>query len=70
LKPKLDRNISQSFDKRSLGFVKINFQAEDFFNFLGISLDKFDARKLAKIIDIMHHQSPRIYQNSKRALYW
>jgi hypothetical protein len=85
LKPKLARNIYQSFDKkpetlcfiqllsfldqrkdkiqileRSLGFVKINFQAEDFFNFLGISLDKFDARKLAIIIDIMHHQSPQI----------
>lgn len=32
--------------ERSLGFVKINFQAEDFFNFIGISLDKIDARKL------------------------
>jgi hypothetical protein len=29
--------------ERSLGFVKINFQAEDFFNFLGISLDNYDA---------------------------
>jgi len=46
--------------ERSLGFVKIHFQAEDFFNFLDISLDKFDARKLAKIINIMYHQSPRI----------
>jgi len=85
LKPKLARNIYQSFDKkpetlcfiqllsflsqrkdkiqileRSLGFVKVHFQAEDFFNFIGISLDNFDARKLAKIIDIMHHQSPRM----------
>ena len=46
--------------ERSLGFVKMNFQAEDFFNFIGISLDKMDARKLAKIIDIMHQQSPRM----------
>ena len=46
--------------ERSLGFVKIHFQAEDFFNFLGISLDKCDTRKLAKIIDIMHGQSPRM----------
>lgn len=46
--------------ERSLGFVKIHFQAEDLFNFLGISLDKFDGRKLAKIINIMHGQSPRI----------
>jgi hypothetical protein len=46
--------------ERSLGFVKINFQAEDFFNFLGISLDNCDARKLAKIINIMHHRSPRM----------
>ena len=46
--------------ERSLGFVKIHFQAEDFFNFIGISLNKCDARKLAKIIDIMHHQSPRM----------
>jgi hypothetical protein len=37
-----------------------NFQAEDFFNFLGISLDKCDTRKLAKIMDIMHRQSPRV----------
>ena len=44
----------------SLGFVKVNFQAEDFFNFLGISLDNYDTRKLAKIINIMHHQSPRM----------
>ena len=85
LKPKLARDISQSFDKnpetlcfiqllsfldqrkdkiqileRSLGFVKIHFQAEDFFNFLGISLDKCGTRKLAKIMDIMHRQSPRV----------
>lgn len=85
LKPKLARDIYQSFDQksetlcfiqllsfldqrkdkiqileRSLGFVKIHFQAEDFFNFLGISLDKFDARKLAKIINIMHRQSPQV----------
>jgi len=85
LKPKLARDIYQSFDKkpetlcfiqllsfldqrkdkiqileRSLGFVKIHFQAEDFFNFLRISLDKFDARKLAKIITIMHRQSPQV----------
>ena len=46
--------------ERSLGFVKINFQAEDFFNFLGIFLDKYDTRKLAKIMDIMHGQSPRM----------
>ena len=46
--------------ERSLGFVKMNFQAEDFFNFIGISLDKMDARKLAKIADIMHQQSPRM----------
>ena len=46
--------------ERSLGFVKINFQAEDFFNFIGISLDKIDARKLAKITDRMHQQSPRM----------
>ena len=46
--------------ERSLGFVKIHFQAEDFFNFLGISLDKCDTRKLAKIMDIMHCQSPRL----------
>ena len=46
--------------ERSLGFVKIHFQAEDFFNFLGISLDKCDTRKLAKIMDIMHGQSPRM----------
>ena len=46
--------------ERSLGFVKIHFQAEDFFNFLGISLDKCDIRKLAKIMDIMHCQSPRL----------
>jgi hypothetical protein len=46
--------------ERSLGFVKIHFQAEDFFNFLGISLDKCDTRKLAKIMDIIHRQSPRI----------
>jgi hypothetical protein len=84
-KPKLARDIYQSFDKkpetlcfiqllsfldqrkdkiqileRSLGFVKIHFQAEDLFNFLGISVDKFDERKLAKIINIMHGQSPRI----------
>ena len=46
--------------ERSLGFVKIHFQAENFLNFLGISLNKCDARKLAKIIDIMHRQSPGI----------
>ena len=46
--------------ERSLGFVKVHFQAEDFFNFIGISLDKFDARKLAKIVDILHNQSPRL----------
>lgn len=46
--------------ERSLGFVKIHFQAEDFFNFLGISLDKCNTRKLAKIMDIMHRQSPRL----------
>ena len=85
LKPKLARNIYESFDKnpetfsflqllsflnqrkdkikileRSLGFVKIHFQAEDFFNFIGISLEKTSTRKLAKIIDIFHHQSPRL----------
>ena len=46
--------------ERSLGFVKVNFQAEDFFNFIGISLDNYDTRKLAKIINIMYHQSPRM----------
>ena len=46
--------------ERSLGFVKIQFQAEDFFNFLGVSLDKCDGRKLARIMDIMHGQSPRM----------
>ena len=46
--------------ERSLGFVKIQFQAEDFFNFLGISLDKCDTRQLAKTMDIMHGQSPRM----------
>jgi len=46
--------------ERNLGFVKIHFQAEDFFNFVGISLDKCDTRKLAKIMDIMHCQSPRL----------
>lgn len=46
--------------ERSLGFVKIHFQAEDFYNFLGISLDNYDARKLAKIINIMHHRSPKM----------
>lgn len=46
--------------ERSLGFVKIHFQAGDFFNFLGIFLDKCDTRKLAKIMDIMHGQSPRM----------
>lgn len=85
LKPKLAKNIYQSFDKkpetfcflqllsflnqrkdkiqileRNLGFVKIHFPAEDFFNFIGISLANFDARKLAKIIDILHHQSLRM----------
>ena len=43
--------------ERSLGFVKINFQAEDFFNFLGISLDNYDARKLANIVEILHNHS-------------
>ena len=51
--------------ERSLGFVKINFQAEDFFNFIGISLDKIDVRKLAKITDIMHQQSPRMTVSSE-----
>ncbi len=85
MKPKLARDIYQSFEKkpetlcftqllsfldqqkekiqileRSLGFVKIHFQAENFFNFLSISLDKCDARRFAKIIDRMHHQSPRM----------
>ena len=46
--------------ERSLGFVKIHFQAKDFFNFIGIFLDKLDARKLVKIIDILHHRSPRM----------
>lgn len=90
LKPKLYRNIYQSFDKtpetlcfiqllsflnqrkdkikileRNLGFVKIHFQAEDFFNFIGISLDKFDAKKLAKIVDLLHYQNPRMRVFSK-----
>lgn len=46
--------------ERGLGFVKIHFQAEDFFNFIGISSYKCDARKLAKIMNIMHRQSPRL----------
>lgn len=46
--------------ERKLGFVKVNFQAKDFFNFLGISLYKYDTRKLAKLINIMYHQSPRM----------
>ena len=46
--------------ERSLGFVKLQFQAEDFFNFLGVSLDKCDKRKLTRIMDIMHGQSPRM----------
>ena len=29
-------------------------------NFLGISLYKYDTRKLAKIINIMYYQSPRM----------
>ena len=40
--------------------MKINFQVEDFFNFLGISLDNYDTKKLARIINIMHHRSPRV----------
>lgn len=40
--------------------MKVHFQAEDFFNFIGISLANLDARKLAKIVDIMHHRSPRM----------
>lgn len=85
LKPKLYKNIYQSFDKipetlcfiqllsflnqrkdkikileRNLGFVKIHFQAEDFFNFIGVSLGKFDARKLATIVDLLHYQNPRM----------
>lgn len=46
--------------ERSLGFVKIHFQAEEFFNFLGISLDKCDGRKLARVINILHRKSPRL----------
>ena len=46
--------------ERGLGFVKIHFQAEDFFNFLGISSDKCDAKKLGKIMDIMYRQSARL----------
>ena len=46
--------------ERSLGFIKIHFQAEDFFNFLGISLGKYNTRKLVKIMDIMHRQSSRL----------
>ena len=45
---------------RSLKFVKIHLQAEDFFNFLSISLDKYDARELSKITDIVHRQITRV----------
>lgn len=54
--------------ERSLGFVKIHFQAEDFFNFLGIYLDKCNTRKLAKIMAIMHRQSPRMTVFSETAV--
>ena len=46
--------------ERNLGLMKIHFQAEEFFHFIGISLDNFDTRKIAKIVDILHTQSPRL----------
>jgi len=51
--------------ERSLGFVKIYFQAEDFFNFLIISSNKYDLKNLAKIMDRMHLKSSQLIVFSK-----